>query len=85
MSYHLQPIPRGEFGESSKVLEEVLELQDAEAQGARVMALNELADIVGAVEGYLERHFPGLTMVDLLTMKDLTARAFRSGARGART
>lgn len=81
MSYHLAVIPRGVFGDSSKILEEVLELQDAEAQGASIMALNELADIVGAVEGYLAKHHPYYHLDDLLKMKELTTRAFLSGAR----
>lgn len=81
MTYHVQEIPSGEYGEVSKILEEVLELQDAEEQGAKLMALNELADIIGAVQGYLERHHPSFTLSDLLKMTELTARAFKSGHR----
>lgn len=81
MSYHVADIPRGEFGEVSKIVEEVLELQDAVDQGAELMALNELSDIIGAIEGYLEKHHPTLTLPDLLKMKELTARAFKSGHR----
>lgn len=84
MTYHVTDIPRGEFGEVSKIVEEVLELQDAEEQGAKLMALNELADIVGAVEGYLIKHHPSFTLADIIQMKDLTARAFKSGARKAK-
>lgn len=84
MTYHVTDIPRGEFGEVSKIVEEVLELQDAEEQGAKLMALNELADIIGAVEGYLVKHHPSFTLADILQMKDLTARAFKSGARKAK-
>lgn len=83
MSYHVNEIPRGEYGEISKIVEEVLELQDAEEQGAKLMALNELADIIGAVEGYLNKHHPSLTLADLLKMKDLTAKAFASGHRSS--
>ena len=49
------------------------------------MVLNELSDIIGAVEGYLIKHHPSLTLSDLLKMKELTARAFTSGARSARS
>lgn len=84
MTYHLTEIPRGVFGDVSKIVEEVLELQDAEEQGAKLMALNELADIVGAVEGYLLKHHPSFTLADIIQMKDLTARAFTSGARKAK-
>lgn len=81
MSYHINEIPRGEYGEVSKIVEEVLELQDAEEQGAKLMAINELADIIGAVEGYLIKHHPSFKLEDLLIMKDLTAKAFKSGHR----
>lgn len=85
MSYHVAEIPRGVYGEISKIVEEVLELQDADAQEAEVMVLNELADIIGAIEGFLDRHHPSITLTDLLKMKDLTAKAFKSGHRGAKT
>jgi hypothetical protein len=52
--YHLAHIPRGTFGEPSKIMEEALEFQDAIRQGNPVMALCELSDLVGAVQGYLE-------------------------------
>lgn len=81
MTYHVAKIPRGVFGDSSKILEEVLELQDAEAQGVTIMALCELSDIIGAVEGYLEKHHPHCSLQDLIKMKDVTRRAFASGHR----
>ncbi len=81
MSYHLKEIPKGVYGESSKILEEVLELQDAEAQDAKIMALAELSDILGAIDGYIERHYPDISMDDLYIMAVLTARAFKSGHR----
>lgn len=79
--YHTAVIPKGEFGESSKILEEVLELQDAEKQGAKIMGLHELSDIVGAVHGYLEKHYPMMEFQDLVMMAALTRRAFKSGNR----
>jgi len=79
--YHVADIPRGEFGESSKLLEEVHELIDAEKQGIRVMQLCELADLVGAIGGYLQAHFPDVGMEDLVAMAHATARAFQSGQR----
>ena len=46
------------------------------------MGLIELSDTLGAIESYLETRFKGtLTLDDLLTMKDATKRAFRSGRR----
>lgn len=79
--YHLREIPKGEVGESSKILEEVLELQDAEDQEAKVMALVELSDLMGAVALYLERHHPDTTIDDLLIMSRITRRAFENGRR----
>lgn len=79
--YHVDTIPRGVFGQSSKILEEVLELQDAEKQSARIMALHELSDIVGAVHGYLREHYPDMKFEDLVKMANVTRRAFESGSR----
>jgi hypothetical protein len=79
--YHVAEIPRGEIGEVSKIMEEVLELQDAAAQGIRIMALCELSDIIGAIRCNLEKHYPGVTLQDLIDMADVTRRAFEDGTR----
>ncbi|NTF17944.1 hypothetical protein G6L37_05975 [Agrobacterium rubi] len=80
--YHVTEIPKGELGKSSKILEEVLELMDAEKQGAKVMAAVELADLYGAVRRYLADNMPDITMEDLATFSAITERAFTSGRRG---
>jgi N-acyl-D-aspartate/D-glutamate deacylase len=79
--YHLTAIEKGEVGELSKVHEEVLEALDAQAQGVDLMVLIELSDLLGAVEMYLERHHPSLTLEDLQAMARVTRRAFTSGRR----
>lgn len=79
--YHISHIPKGEVGESSKILEEVLELQDAEAQECKIMALVELSDLMGAIALYLDKHHPTTTMDDLLVMSHITRRAFANGHR----
>lgn len=79
--YHLSAIPRGEIGYSSKILEEVLELMDAEKQGSKVMALIELSDIVGAIQAYLKVQAKGFTFKDLEAMSEITRRAFENGHR----
>lgn len=79
--YHVTVIPRGTLGTSSKILEEVLELQDAELQGCKIMALVELADLYGAIRLYLEKQFPNIAMSDLEQMSEITKRAFLSGRR----
>lgn len=80
--YHVSDIPRGEYGEISKILEEALELQDAMEQGCKLMVLIELSDMLGAIEGYLEKHYEGkMTITDLFNMSHITRRAFESGGR----
>ena len=81
--YHTTIIPRGIYGEVSKILEEVNELKDAIRQGAKIMELCELSDIIGAIDGYLKNHHPGTSMNDLIKMASLTARAFEVGERKA--
>lgn len=71
VKFHKAEIPRGKYGELSKIREELLEAEDAEAQGIRVMLLLELGDIVGAVEGYLEKHFKGFTLEELIRFQRL--------------
>jgi len=81
MGYHLREIKKGEFGEISKIEEELDELKESLEQGNKIMAICELSDIYGALVGYLEKHFPNLTMEDLKTMSDATTRAFKDGTR----
>ncbi len=79
--YHLDEIPRGVFGEVSKIEEEVAELRDAHTQGVDILELCELSDLVGAIRGYLRKRFPGMGMQDLIDMADVTERAFLAGDR----
>ena len=84
MGYHKIEIARGEFGEISKIREECDELLDAEEQGAKIMILCELSDILGAIDGYVKKHHPEITMNDLLQMMELTQSAFNDGSRNAK-
>lgn len=79
--YHLSDIPRGEIGELSKVQEELLEALDAERQRNPLMVLQELSDMVGAVQAYLEKHHPSLSLESLTTMAEATKKAFENGRR----
>lgn len=79
--YHLVAIPRGVLGELSKIREELDELEDAMAQGSRVMAAVELSDMMGAVQAFMDRHLPGTTIEDLLKFSAITKRAFQNGRR----
>lgn len=80
--YHVADIPRGKFGEVSKIGEEFLELKDAVNQNNRIMALLELSDLIGAIEGFVEAEFGNtVSFDDLLKMKEATHRAFKEGKR----
>ena len=79
--YHELAIPKGEVGELTKVLEEALEAMDCERQGAPLMALVELSDLIGAVSHYLEKHHPTISLADLERFSEITKRAFTSGRR----
>jgi len=81
MGYHLREIKKGKFGEISKIEEELDELKEALEQDNRIMAMCELSDVYGSLVGYLEKHFPEITMNDLKTMAEATKRAFDDGDR----
>lgn len=84
MSYHLTPIVNGVFGEVSKIQEEYGEFMDSLSQGVELMALQELSDMLGAIEGWLDKYHPSISLEDLIAMKDVTQRAFLSGHRKPR-
>lgn len=80
--YHRTEIQKGTLGQSSKILEEVQELLDAELQENKVMALVELSDLVGAIQHYVETHYgEHLSLSDLEVMAKTTRRAFDHGRR----
>jgi len=79
MGYHLAKIPKGDFGEFSKIEEEFLELRDALDQNNPVMILCELSDLIGAIEAYAQQW--NVSLYDLVRMKEATASAFADGSR----
>lgn len=81
IGYHVSKIPKGILGESSKILEEVLELQDAEKQDCKIMAILELSDIIGSIDFYLKKHYKNINIDDLIKMSKITQRAFKAGHR----
>lgn len=86
VGYHVIKIPKGQFGDSSKIYEETMEAIDAEAQGNRIMTLIEMADIVGAIDGYLAKHYGGqITLEDVVQMSEANKRAFEAGVRSDKT
>ena len=68
MEYQKAKNEKGILRESSKILEEVRALQDAEQQGAQIMILCKLARIFGAVQYYLDANYPNFNMHDLQKM-----------------
>jgi phosphoribosyl-ATP pyrophosphohydrolase len=76
-SYHKRKILRAEFGSPNKIMEEAEEFMDAQEQGCEVMAIVELADLIGAIKGFIKKAHPSLTLSDLEKMADVTAAAFR--------
>ena len=70
--YHTHLMKKGVLGEISKIREELDELIDAHEQKARILALCEVADLVGAIELYLTRHLPGFTIADAQQMVAMT-------------
>lgn len=81
MGYHKSEITQGSYGDISKIFEELEELADAEAQDIKVMALCELSDIIGAIDGYLLKRYPSITLIDLIKMAAATTSAFADGTR----
>lgn len=79
MGYHKRKIPKGILGTSSKIREEVDELQDAEEQNNRILAICELADLYGALRACANAY--GMAMKDLEVMANATESAFRDGER----
>jgi hypothetical protein len=80
--YHTNPIPKGVLGQFSKIKEEFNELEDAATQDIKLLILNELADLYGAMESYLERLTRySINMDDIKEMSNLTKKAFQDGYR----
>lgn len=82
MSYHKREIrPQGVWGTFSKIEEEIDEIRESIEQENKILELCELADLIGAIEGYLANKYPGITLKALKDMSDATQRAFKSGVR----
>jgi hypothetical protein len=82
--YHLMNIERGKFGEFSKIREEFHECEDALKQNNVPMLFVELSDMFLAIDGFLKKHHPTVTLDHLLTHARATERAFESGERHAK-
>lgn len=80
MGYHKRPIIiKGVLGDTSKIKEELDELEEALEQDNKILALCELSDLYGAIEAVAERL--GVNMEDVRRMAVATKRSFQSGER----
>lgn len=77
--YHNRKIEKGTLGESSKIAEEYEEFTESLEQNNPLMAMLELADLIGAIEAYAVKY--NFTLADLIKMKETTERAFKTGYR----
>lgn len=66
---HLIDIPKGIYGDFSKIKEEFLEFEDSINQDDKVLQICELCDLVGAIGGFVEANF-NLTVNDLIKFSD---------------
>lgn len=80
MGYHDREIPKGEYGEFSKIVEEYKELLDSYEQSDRILQLCEMADLVGAIEGYANKYF-SFSLDDIMRFMNKTKSAFEEGER----
>lgn len=80
MGYHKANITKGVLGEYSKIVEEIDELEDAASQGAKVLIICELCDLIGAIEAFAKKQF-NLSLDDLIQMKNMTKESFEEGKR----
>jgi hypothetical protein len=79
--YHQRVIPKGENGQITKVIEELLEFEDAHEQSCQLMMAMELSDAILAIELVAKKYLPHIPFGDILWMSKITKRAFESGRR----
>ena len=80
MGYHVRDITKGIIGDFSKIQEEWDELMDARLQGAKLLELVELSDLLGAIDAYVRKSY-NLTLDDVAVMAEMTSSAFKEGKR----
>jgi kynurenine formamidase len=78
---HKREIPRGKTGEFSKITEEYHEALDAFEQGNIVMLLIEFSDLFGAVEKFLEKYHPSISIEQIVRQAKATNELFKRGVR----
>jgi phosphoribosyl-ATP pyrophosphohydrolase len=79
--YHKNIIQKGEYGHFSKIIEEFQELIDANKQKDKILEIIELSDLIGSIEGYIEKKYNNLTLEDLIKFSYKTKESFKTGKR----
>lgn len=74
--FHIREIPKGTYGELSKIKEELEEAYDAEERQHKLMLIFELSDIVGAVAGVAEKY--NFSLDDLVKFAKLRSEVFKA-------
>lgn len=67
--WHIREIPKGTYGELSKIKEELEEAYDSEERGQVLMLMFELSDIIGAAGGVGAKY--GMSLDDLVKFSKL--------------
>lgn len=76
--YHTQFIPKGEYGEFSKVEEEFEELKDAWLnRESSVLSVCELSDLYGAMEAFAEKTLH-MSMSEVIKFSELTKEVYQN-------
>jgi len=71
-NWHIRKIPKGTYGELSKIQEELEEALDSEERGQVLMLMFELSDIIGAAGGVAAKY--GMKLDDLVTFSKLRSQ-----------
>lgn len=75
MGFHKRHIPKGVYGELSKIREELEEAEDSEEQGQGLMLQIELSDMIGAIRGVAEsRGWDFDSLVKFSTLRSKVAK-----------
>ena len=81
IGYHDEIIGKAQIGTFEKILEEIDEMKDAHLSKNKVMELVEISDLYGAIEFYVSKNYPSLSMKEIKKMSQTTKRAFENGRR----
>jgi hypothetical protein len=70
---------RGVYGQFSKLEEEFAEMKEAYENSDSIALLTESSDFIGALEEFIEKQFPPLTLNDLILHSNNKKKAYAEG------